>query len=114
MDRNFRRVYHFRQRASPHLVIVYPALQVFLQIPLAHFTEYNFTLILTDESGGSVEQTFSIRIYKENQAPVFEFEGSVISEINLEFQEDFTTEDWYDATSSLTFSDPDGDDFFLS
>ena len=82
--------------------------------PSGSFTEYNFTLILTDESGGSVEQTFSIRIYKENQAPVFEFEGSVITEINLEFQEDFTTEDWYDAISSLTFSDPDGDNFFLS
>ena len=54
--------------------------------PSGSFTEYNFTLILTDESGGSVEQTFSIRIYKENQAPVFEFEGSVITEINLEFR----------------------------
>ena len=59
--------------------------QVFLQIPLAHL----LSIILPYSYGrisGSVEQTFSIRIYKENQAPVFEFEGSVITEINLEFR----------------------------
>ena len=82
--------------------------------PGDNFEEYTFTLICSDPDGTEAEQDFSILIYEENSPPQFDYNGSTPSIVSLELLEDFSSTDWYEATQSLSFSDPDGDGFTLS
>ena len=78
------------------------------------FQVHNFTLLCTDQDGGEDEQDFSILIYKANSPPLFYWNGSVTSSIELSLQEDFTTNQWLDEISNLSFSDIDEDEFTLT
>ncbi|OUU06989.1 MAG: hypothetical protein CBC00_09935 [Verrucomicrobia bacterium TMED40] len=79
-----------------------------------NYTDYNFSLEVSD-GGLSSSASFSLRVYKRNNPPSFEDSfGNAITNLDLNFTEDFSSGDWLASFPDLSLNDPDGEVLSLS
>ena len=79
-----------------------------------NYKDYNFTLEVSD-GGLTSSASFSLRVYKRNNPPSFEDSlGNPITDLDLNFSEDFSSGDWLLSFPDLSLNDPDGETLSLS
>jgi len=71
---------------------------------------HTFTIICNDNSGSSpIEQTFSLTVYKRNNAPKFLVNGVESTSVSLSLTEDFDRNNWLESMQNVEVVDPDND-----
>ena len=79
-----------------------------------NYKDYNLSLEVSD-GGLSSSASFSLRVYKRNNPPSFENSfGNAITNLDLNFTEDFSSGDWLASFPDLSLTDPDGEVLSLS
>ena len=72
-----------------------------------NYKDYNFSLEVSD-GGLSSSASFSLRVYKRNNPPSFEDSfGNAITNLDLNFTEDFSSGEWLASFPDLLLNDPD-------
>lgn len=98
---------------SGHLLTGTPSVSSVAAVD-GNYTDYNFSLEVSD-GGLSSSASFSLRVYKRNNPPSFEDSlGNAITNLDLNFTEDFSSGDWLASFPDLSLTDPDGDVLSLS